>query len=133
MFLFNTFLSFLAIATATSPPSVKNPDITVHTERWGEVESTSLNIFHDAYALFAEKEYKEASLGFFQLIDNTNYHLADEAKWYYAESLLLSSENIELAFELYFSLALDEKSVWSHVARDKLVLSQFKSFLVNPK
>ncbi len=105
----------------------------VDTERWGAVESSSLAIFHEAYALFTSKSYQDALEGFEQLMENKNYHLADEARWYYAESLLLANHNLEIALDFYLALAFDKNSAWANASRDKLRLPQFKYVLLHKK
>lgn len=131
MFLLITILSIMAIATPKTNSVTAFENTIVFTERWGEVESSSLQTFHDAYALFLEKKFILASEGFRQLITDQNYYLADEAKWYFAETLLLRNHDIEKAFKIYMELALDENSSWGHVSRDKIMIPQFKKLLLN--
>ncbi len=130
MFNLITFLSLMTIATATGPPLYSNLDNSiVDTKRWGAVKASSLERFHSAYDSYAKKQFDSAASDFQMLIKDLNHHLADEAKWYFAECLLLMDIQLHTAFEIYLSLAVDKNSVWAPPARDKLMLPQFRKFL----
>lgn len=109
--------------------SATNPERPYDTSLWGDVNIATIDEFHFAYDLLKEGNYIDAIKGFSKLTKIDNYFVADEAKWYLAESMLISETNIELTLQLYLDLAFDKNSNWFESAKDKLNSIQFKHLI----